>query len=69
MQPKLGIIAGGGNLPKKVIDACEVSGREYYVIGIKGHASPEELEGIPHSLLSITRAGLGFKILKLSYKI
>ena len=64
MQPKLGIIAGGGDLPEMVIDACQVSGREYFVVGIDGHASPELLDGIPHSLVSISRAGSGFKILK-----
>jgi DUF1009 family protein len=64
MQPKLGIIAGGGDLPARIIDACQVSGREYFVVGIDGHASPEVLAGIPHSLVSISRAGSGFKILK-----
>jgi DUF1009 family protein len=64
MQPKLGIIAGGGDLPERIIDACQVSGREYFVVGIDGHASPEVLDGIPHSLVSISRAGSGFKILK-----
>ena len=64
MQPKLGIIAGGGDLPERIIKACQVSGREYFVVGIDGYASPEVLDGIPHSLVSISRAGSGFKILK-----
>jgi DUF1009 family protein len=64
MQPKLGIIAGGGDLPERIIKACQVSGREYFVVGIDGHASPEILDGIPHSLVNIAKAGSGFKILK-----
>ncbi len=64
MQPKLGIIAGGGDLPARIIDACQASGREYFVVGIDGHASPEVLDGIPHSLVSISRAESGFKVLK-----
>ena len=64
MQPKLGIIAGGGHLPKKIIDACQVSGREYFVLGINGHVLPGSLDGTPHSLVNITKSGLGFKILK-----
>ena len=64
MQPKLGIIAGGGHLPKMIIEACQMSGREYFVIGIDGHVSSEVLDGIPHSLVSIARAGSGFEILK-----
>jgi DUF1009 family protein len=64
MQPKLGIIAGGGDLPKKVVDSCQLSGRAYHVIAIVGHALPETLEGSPHSWVSISRAGSGFDILK-----
>ena len=64
MQPKLGIIAGGGDLPKKVVDSCQLSGRAYHVIAIDGHALSEALVGTPHSWVSISRAGSGFKILK-----
>ena len=64
MQPKLGIIAGGGRLPHKVVEACQASGRAYYVIGIKGHASPLMLKGIPHCWVSIAKAQIGFKALK-----
>jgi len=64
MQPKLGIIAGGGNLPQRIIEVCRASGRAYYVIGIKGHASPDDLKGSPHSWISIARAESGFRILK-----
>ena len=64
MQLKLGIIAGGGHLPRKVIDSCQVSGRAHHVIAIIGHALPEALVGTPHSWVSISRAGSGFDILK-----
>ena len=64
MQPKLGIIAGGGLLPKKVIDSCQLSGRAYHVIAIDGHALSEALVGTPHSWVSISRAGSGFDILE-----
>ena len=64
MQLKLGIIAGGGHLPKKVIDSCQASGRAHHVIAIIGHALPEALVGTPHSWVSISRAGSGFDILK-----
>ena len=64
MQPKLGIIAGGGNLPQKIIDVCQACGRAYYVIGIEGYALPDVLEGTPHSWVNIAKAGSGFRILK-----
>jgi UDP-2,3-diacylglucosamine hydrolase len=64
MQPKLGIIAGGGDLPRRIIDVCQGSGRAFYVIGIEGHASSDSLADTPHSWIRIGTAGSGFGILK-----
>ncbi len=64
MQPKLGIIAGGGTLPRRIIDICKDSGRPYFVIAIEGHAVSELLEGTPHAWIRIGTAGSGFKILR-----
>ncbi len=33
---RLGIIAGGGALPKKLIEACKRDARDYFVLGFKG---------------------------------
>lgn len=41
MPPKLGILAGGGDLPVKLADACRSSGRDVVIIAIKDHADPE----------------------------
>ena len=38
---KLGIVAGAGELPKLVIEACQQQGRPYYVMALKGHADPK----------------------------
>ena len=38
---KLGIIAGGGNLPVRLAASCASSGRPYYVVKLKGYAGPE----------------------------
>jgi hypothetical protein len=64
MQPKLGIIVGGGSLPPKIIEACQASGRSFFVIGIEGFASQKVLEGVPHCWVSISKAGTGFRVLK-----
>lgn len=37
---KLGIVAGAGELPKLVMDACQRQGRPYFVMALKGHANP-----------------------------
>ena len=38
--PKLGLIAGGGDLPLKVAARCEEEGREVFVIRLAGFADP-----------------------------
>ena len=64
MQPKLGIIAGGGHLPRRIIDVCRASERAYYVIGIEGHAIAEDIQDTPHSWIRIGSSGTGINILK-----
>lgn len=38
---KLGIIAGGGNLPIRLARSCANTGNPYYVIRLKGYTDPE----------------------------
>jgi len=64
MLPKLGILAGGGQLPALVIDACQKSGRTYYVIAFKEQADPKILTGTPHSWVRLGAASQALGILK-----
>ncbi len=49
MLPKLGLIAGGGDLPLQVIAHCLKIGRPIFGIGIEGQSAPDLFEGkIPH---------------------
>ncbi len=58
MQPdKLGILAGGGLLPRRLIDAARNSGREVFVVGFHGHTDSETLAGIPHLVTRLGAAG------------
>ena len=62
---KLGIIAGGGDLPKKVIDYCIKNNRPYFVLAIKENANEEFFTPeINHEGIRIGQAGTGFKRLK-----
>ncbi|MBR4126146.1 MAG: UDP-2,3-diacylglucosamine diphosphatase LpxI [Alphaproteobacteria bacterium] len=45
MAEKLGIIAGGGTLPKQLIDRCRKEGRPYSLVCLKDFALPETAEG------------------------
>ena len=61
---KLGIVAGGGDLPQRLREHCQKSGREFFVVAIEGNAdkaifSPD----IPHKWIRIGQAGTGFRAL------
>jgi len=64
MAGKLGIVAGGGRLPQLLIDACRESGRDFFVLALKGQADPQIIDNTPHEWVRIGAAGRGFAILK-----
>lgn len=41
MAGRLGLIAGGGALPARLLDACRARGREVFVVALEGQADPE----------------------------
>lgn len=62
MQKKLGIIAGGGSIPKMLVQHCRETGREFFVLAIEGNAAKDFLTpDIPHQWIRIGQAGSGFK--------
>lgn len=61
-QKKLGIVAGGGNLPQRLIDYCKLNGRDFFVLAIEGNADKTICAAdIPHQWIRIGQAGSGFK--------
>ena len=55
---KLGIIAGGGTLPKEVILACQRQKRPFFVLALKGFCVPDLLPaGIPVKWVRLGGAG------------
>lgn len=60
---KVGIIAGGGDLPIVLADACKEQGRPYLVIGLEGWAE-KKVEDHPHVWNTLGKVGLTFRILK-----
>ena len=62
---KLGIIAGGGDIPDQLIKYCQTIKRDYFVLAIKDNANPLFFnKDIPHSWIRIGEAGTGFKLFK-----
>ena len=61
-QRKLGIIAGGGSIPKMLIEHCAAQGRDFFVLAIEGNADKALItDDIPHQWIRIGQAGTGFK--------
>ena len=49
MQPKLGILAGGGALPARIIARCRQTERDFFVIAIEDQTRPETVADVPHA--------------------
>ena len=64
-ERKLGIIAGGGELPKEVISWCQKQNRPYFVLAIQGNAEEKIFTPkVCHEWIRIGQAGTGFKRFK-----
>ena len=62
---KLGIIAGGGSLPKILIDYCKQNEIPYFVLAISGNAEKSYFDSsINHAFIRIGQAGTGFQKFK-----
>ena len=65
MAKKLGIIAGGGSIPRRLIEHCKTLGRDYFVLAIEGNADKNLIDDtVPHMWMRLGQAGSGFKKFK-----
>ncbi|RAU22574.1 DUF1009 domain-containing protein [Paramagnetospirillum kuznetsovii] len=64
MGPKLGIVAGGGELPGLVADACRAQGRDFHFLALRGHADPKVIGDGPADWIRLGEAGTGFERLR-----
>ena len=60
----LGILAGGGQLPARLADACEHSGIIPFIIAFKGHTDPDLVRNRNHLWTRLGRAGKVMNCLK-----
>lgn len=63
-QHKLGIIAGSGELPRRVIRACKEDGKDIFVVAFEGITDHETIEGVNHKLIHIGKVGETIKAFK-----
>ena len=61
LPAKLGIVAGGGHLPQKLLEFCDSKGVEAFVIAFDGQTDPRLVNGRDHI---VTRLGAAGQIIK-----
>ncbi len=64
MAAKLGIVAGGGELPARLIAVCRASGREVFVLAFKGQTAPATVEGVDHAWVRLGQSGPALEALR-----
>jgi UDP-2,3-diacylglucosamine hydrolase len=60
----LGIVAGGGTLPRRVVESCRLAGRDVFVLALEGAADPATVEAVPHAWCRIGAAATGLDLLR-----
>lgn len=55
--PPLGIIAGGGDLPRRLLAACDAAGRDVFIIGFEGQTDPALMQGRSYMMTRLGAAG------------
>jgi DUF1009 family protein len=64
MAGKLGILAGSGELPRRLIAACRDANRPFFVLAFAGEADIAMLDDVPHAVIRLGAAGEGFRLLR-----
>ncbi len=61
---RLGIIAGSGGLPRRLIEASRRDGREFFVLGFRGQTEENLMRGVPHGWTKLGATNAAIDILK-----
>src|SRR5690606_23879084 len=61
---QLGIIAGGGGLPRRLIAACRENKRPFFVLALKGQTDKETVADVPHRWVRLGAVDAAIDILK-----
>jgi len=64
MAAKLGILAGAGELPLRLVEACRAEGRAVFVLALQGAADPMKFVGVPHATIRLGAGAEGLRILR-----
>lgn len=64
MTGRLGIIAGNGELPRRLVEACRASGRDCFILALEGEADAAALAGEAHAWARLGAAAKSIEILR-----
>ena len=64
MAPKLGILAGSGELPLRLVEACRAADRPFFVLALEGAANPVNFAGVPHASVRLGAAAEALRVLR-----
>ncbi len=64
MTGKLGILAGGGDLPQRLIQVCRASGRDVFVLAFEGQTNPETTADVEHAWTRLGSTSAALKTLR-----
>jgi UDP-2,3-diacylglucosamine hydrolase len=60
----LGMIAGSGGLPRRIIESCRAAGRDVFVLALEGEADRALVEAVPHAWCRLGGAATGLNLLR-----
>lgn len=64
MPTKLGILAGSGPLPARIVESCLAAGRDVFVIAFENETDPNTCESVPHMWIPLGKVGATINRLK-----
>src|SRR5215468_4818821 len=64
MADRLGIVAGGGDLPRYLVECCRAAGRDVFVLALEGAAAPITVKGVQHAWCRLGAAATGLALLR-----
>ena len=64
MAHRLGILAGDGELPVRLVDVCRATGRDVFVVAFNGESNPDSVSHVSHVWLDLGEVGGTIQALK-----
>jgi UDP-2,3-diacylglucosamine hydrolase len=64
MAGRIGIVAGWGSLPRRLVESCRAAGRDVFVLALEGAADPAAVAGVPHAWCRLGAAAKGLALLR-----